>query len=906
MLRRISFVMALLVPSIVIAQHPIIPGHERFYAPQAEPSVEAGLLLLGELNCVSCHQAGTDLQSAVSVKQAPILDAVGTRIRSGYIKEFLNNPQSVKPGTTMPDVLASLNATDKARVIDELTHFLANTGSVNDFTISPLSVNKGRSLFNTVGCLACHDPQEGEQAEISGSIIFPALSGKYTLASLSAFLKNPHQVRPSGRMPSLKLSDDEARDVASYLLRDLKLPDNLAFRYYEGSWDKLPDFSKLQPKLEGTTSGFGVEIGNRKDNFGIVFTGKLVIPKTGEYTIRLGSDDGSRLIIDGKQIVIVDGIHPHQFKSEKAMLTEGEHEMVVEYFDGSAHNTLEVQIEGQGLSRQSIGNLLFTPKPDDVSKSNDVVKVDPDKVQAGRQHFVSLGCADCHQFKEGDKTLASNQQYQGLDQLVGNRGCLKGEASQPHYALSSKQRADIEHAIKYLKEVEYQPETVDVIHRTLVTMNCYTCHQRNELGGVVESRRDFFTTPEKEMGDEARIPPPLGDTGAKLQQAWMKDVLAQGTKVRPYMITRMPKFGEQQIAHLPEMFEEVDEIAAFDHAKDVFSDKKLKVSGRRLAGSKGYSCVKCHVFGNQKASGVQALSMTTMTKRLKYEWFHNYVINPVAMRPLTRMPTAWPNGQVLLPQVLDGSVDQQVYSIWKYLEDGDKASAPQGVGQNLIELYVFDEAVMYRNFIQGAGPRAIGVGYPERANVAFDANQMGIALLWHGSFMDAGRHWTGRGQGFQPPLGDNVLSLGQSPTLAVLESRDATWPSGEIKKQGYQFLGYQLGDKRKPTFIYSLNDVLVKDYPDPESDGGEFPALDRTLQLTSDTEQLNLFLRPVVAGNSLEVDGEGVITVDGEWKLIVQGDVGEAFVRGKELVIPVELVRRTGKFTANIKLRYEW
>ena len=119
------------------------------------------------------------------------------------------------------------------------------------------------------------------------------------------------------------------------------------------------------------------------------------------------------------------------------------------------------------------------------------------------------------------------------------------------------------------------------------------------------------------MGDEARIPPPLGDTGAKLQQAWMKDVLAQGTKVRPYMITRMPKFGEQQIAHLPEMFEEVDEIAAFDHAKDVFSDKKLKVSGRRLAGSKGYSCVKCHVFGNQKASGVQALKRFSTTKQGK-------------------------------------------------------------------------------------------------------------------------------------------------------------------------------------------------------------------------------------------------------------------------------------------------
>ena len=146
---------------------------------------------------------------------------------------------------------------------------------------------------------------------------------------------------------------------------DLKLPDNLKFKYYEGNWSKLPDFSMLEPKLEGATSGFGVILGNRTDNFGIVFSGTLVIPKTGEYTIHLGSDDGSRLLIDGKQIVIVDGIHPHQFKNAKANLTAGEHELVIEYFDGSAHNTLEALIEGQGLGKQSLTGLLYTPKPKD-------------------------------------------------------------------------------------------------------------------------------------------------------------------------------------------------------------------------------------------------------------------------------------------------------------------------------------------------------------------------------------------------------------------------------------------------------------------------------------------------------------------------------------------------------------
>ena len=78
------------------------------------------------------------------------------------------------------------------------------------------------------------------------------------------------------------------------------------------------------------------------------------------------------------------------------------------------------------------------------------------------------------------------------------------------------------------------------------------------------------------------------------------------------------------------------------------------------------------------------------------------------MRRLTRMPTAWPNGQVFL-QVLDGSVDQQVYSIWKYLEDGDKACCPASGREPDSRLYVFDEAVMYRDFIQGSGPRAIGL-----------------------------------------------------------------------------------------------------------------------------------------------------------------------------------------------------
>ena len=58
------------------------------------------------------------------------------------------------------------------------------------------------------------------------------------------------------------------------------------------------------------------------------------------------------------------------------------------------------------------------------------------------------------------------------------------------------------------------------------------------------------------------------------------------------------------------------------------------------------------------------------------------------------------------------------------------------------------EATLYRNFIDGVGPRAIGVGYHEGVNLAFDANNMRLAMIWHGEFIDGARHWIARGQGF--------------------------------------------------------------------------------------------------------------------------------------------------------------
>ena len=62
----------------------------------------------------------------------------------------------------------------------------------------------------------------------------------------------------------------------------------------------------------------------------------------------------------------------------------------------------------------------------------------------------------------------------------------------------------------------------------------------------------------QKWGDEGRIPPAIDDVGAKMTAEWLDGILAEGAKDRPYMLTRMPKFGANNVGHLRSEFESHD------------------------------------------------------------------------------------------------------------------------------------------------------------------------------------------------------------------------------------------------------------------------------------------------------------------------------------------------------------
>jgi mono/diheme cytochrome c family protein len=887
---------------------PRVIGYERFYAQPDSDLVAAGQLLLGELNCTSCHAAEASLADRIQRKAAPVLDTVGSRVRSAYLLKFLADPPATKPGTTMPSVLAGLVRAERESVADALVHFLATTGSVTHANPLRQAVDRGEKLFHAIGCVACHDPRDGSmQTSLPTSIPLGFPSRKYTLPGLTQFLQDPLAVRPGGRMPHFNLTFSEARDIASFLLNDLDIVSGLQYAYYEGSWEKLPDFQQLTPVAVGDANDFSLRVAKRRDHFALRFEGFINIEQSGDYLFLIGSDDGSRLLVDDKLVVNNDGVHAFEQKRKRVKMTTGLHSVTIEYFEQEGEESLQVDFEGPGMTQQPLAALLTTPvttkgtapPPEDFS-------IDAAKAARGKEYFASLGCASCHSLAVGGTAIQSTKLAAPLAALRGQGGCLDQSNKSPRYGLSARQKESLTAAMVSAKQPRQTLEDNELVSRAMVRFNCYACHERNQRGGVEEARNVRFQCDTPEMGDEGRVPPSLTGVGAKLNAHWMRTLLEQGAKNRPYMLTRMPKFGLPNVGDLAGELERADaglvrSAPAPNFPKAV--EKRLKASARRLIGSQGFSCIKCHTFADKRSAGIQAISLTTMTQRLRRDWFHHYMQNPMAYRPGTRMPTPFPDGQTTLPMVLDGKVDTQIAAMWSYLADGERAIMPLGLVTGKIELVAFNEAVIYRNFIEGAGTRAIGVGYPEKLNLAFDANQMQMVMMWHGGFIDAARHWSARGAGFEGPLGDNVLPLAGGPPLAILADSETAWPSQSSKELGFRFRGYRLGSQQQPTFLYAWNGLSIEDFPRPVGADDVF-TIRRTLSITTNQAVDGLWFR---AARSDKIDdlGGGKFKIDDRWLLHVTTS-GEPVMRKQdeqtELCVPV---RFTGGKSV-IELEYDW
>ena len=875
----------------------------------AGKGVDAGEILLGELNCISCHGTDRAIADRLASRPAPLLGANGLQLEPQWLRTWLTAPSASKPGTTMPHLLHGLPAAERTRAVDELTHFLVSIQPMGEpvyTTADPARLDLGRELYHSLGCVACHAPTERpadlpqdtfERAQREG-LQLGNLASKYPGGELIRFLKDPVKHRPGGRMPSMGVSDAEARALATYLLREQapSLGDQKAvgatvpglkweyFDGFNGTASSMDDGRK--PGETGEADQLEITMGKREGPFGVRFTGAIEIATEGTYTFWLNSDDGSILDIDGKRVVNNDGEHAPTEKDGKIQLSKGPHTLDLRFYQRGGGWEFKARWAGPGFERQAIpGSVLkhFGQPMLPVGRAD--FAFDPAKVTAGRARFAQLNCTACHALSDSSGPLLATA-AKPLREVARRpeAGCLAGRvpAGAPRFDLSVNQRAALRRTLSNLDSLAQVPSATQQVSLTTSRLGCLACHQRDGVGGPAATGRDgwFKVLGEADLGEEGKLPPHLEKVGGKLRREWMTKLLSEGSKVRPYMATRMPVFGKVNTALLPAAFEAAD-VPATAQAEPVHSERDAKF-GRRLVGRDGLSCIACHTFSTHGSTGIPALGLDRMHERLRWDWFRRYLPDPAALRPGTRMPSFWPEGRAANTEILDGNPEAQIRSIWAWMAAGAQADIPAGLVRSRQELTAVKEAVIYRHFIEGAGTRAIGVGYPEHANLAFDANQLRLAMIWQGGFIDTSRHSTDRGTGFEPPLGDHIVKLPEGAPFALLGTPEATWPKASGKAAGYQFLGYTLDERRRPSFRYRFQGITIDDTPVPRAVDVDI-VLTRTLKFSGNNAAGSVWFR--AAEGSIQAEANGGFLVDGKVRMRFPG--AKPVIVGRELRVPV-------------------
>lgn len=941
-------------------------------AQEAAGPLPRGERLLGEFNCMACHRAPEAVVERLSPQDAPRLEGVASRVSPGYLMRYLQDPAGTNPMGRMPDQLAAYSEEEKGAIAEALTHYLMGLGEPMDRSPSPAhlsAVERGRRIFHEAGCVACHRPQEelweldwtlaelfaeveeddaggdasdvvmdGTGLEVAEELFIPEgtlahpdvpleldwLAGKTTVDALAAFLMDPVAVRPSGRMPDMGLNSDQAGDVARYLLRGqtslgewtYEEAEGLAYGYYEEPFNAIAkpiDWDAYKPKRTGSADAIDISDHGRPDNFGFRWHGMIHVPEDGTYTFWTNSDDGSHVWIDGVHVVDNGGNHGMKVVEGSIDLDAGRHAIEINFYEQGGGEGMELTWAGPGIERgpiapERLSHAALVFRPDDTEFQRDDALAD-----RGRTLFGELGCASCHTTGDGGVDGQGLIAAQPLFELAGSEpsGCLSGAESN---RIRFDQATDLEAVRATLAAVSTLEQPLDVhtaVRHDMDRFNCYACHRRDDLGGTHPKVSGYFLADETaELGDEGRIPPHLTQVGAKLRRSWLEEVLLREGRARPYMHTRMPSFGAENIGHLVDRFAEADPPEPEPEEWDV-SPEVLEI-GHQLVGKSGLGCVQCHTFSGQRSLGVQAVDMTTMVDRIHYGWFRDLMLDPKSMNMDTRMPSFWPDGESPSP-LLGGDPGKQIEAVWAFLSLGGGMATPEGLstGGNEYELVPTDGPVTAGVFMQGVSPRTLVVGFPERAHYAFDMQGSRIAKLWRGRFFNTQGTWQGRAGALESPPSQDVLEMPSGPAVARLADIGESWPDADPIP-----LGRRMDAERTPVLRYQVGQVTVEERLEPQLRFGG-SVMRRTVTLSASSPLRDLYFRPYgwssgggnwVTPEPAPTGGLRYSSMSPAVELNVIGAPAPTPVIGKgvDLLIPIQLEKQGARYGASFTVEVSW
>ncbi len=199
--------------------------------------IARGEKLFMQLGCTGCHLVEGHGEAK---KIGPYLRRVAAKSDPAWMVEWVTNPHEFRPHTRMPHFFFT---EEQGRAVtayllkasrEEGQAWLESHAEPEGIDPNNMAlVQKGERLVNSLGCRACHGFNAEQTATMVGQNKNHApnlarIAEKTNARWLYHWVKNPRAYSPNTAMPDLRLSDEEAQAIVSYLLTlktDIERPD---------------------------------------------------------------------------------------------------------------------------------------------------------------------------------------------------------------------------------------------------------------------------------------------------------------------------------------------------------------------------------------------------------------------------------------------------------------------------------------------------------------------------------------------------------------------------------------------------------------------------------------------------------------------------------------------------------
>ncbi|HXE74209.1 MAG TPA: c-type cytochrome [Candidatus Xenobia bacterium] len=541
-------------------------------------------------------------------KVGPNLKEIRAKIRPDWIPVWLENPHAWRPTTKMPRF--RLDAHD----VQVISAFLWQNALKAEVPKQPLgNAARGKQLFETRGCLACHSIGEGEN-EIGGNFAanLSRVGEKNNYDYLVRWIHNPRerlrpycplekrdltpedyakkglpfvfdlehptcpndgselQVQNATPMPILRLTIEDARDIATYLMTQKKQePSSYAKADYLND-PKLFEEGKAKVKFYGCAGCHEIS--------GLEEEQRIGTELTAEGSKPIERLDFALLTEDAKRGILPDGTPSPRGK----------------WYDH------------KGFFEQKLAD------PAIYDKGKEDTKPEAERLRMPKPNLTPEEITALTTF------------------LLGSVDPGYGFPTSYLYRPTGGPQKDIQEGWWIVSKY-----------------NCMGCHVMR-----IGQRSALMDMPQYQGEGKEQLPPVLIGAGARLNPDWMTKFLenpalsktdTNRNGVRSYLQVRMPtfNFSEQEIQTLVRFFQ------ALSAQEQPYLPPKLaplteqeRTLARQLFTHPAAPCLKCHAYGDPTHDRTAtAPNFVLARERLKPAWTERWVVDPAKMIPGTSMPS---------------------------------------------------------------------------------------------------------------------------------------------------------------------------------------------------------------------------------------------------------------------------